>query len=260
MAGGNAVKNGNIVQSVDRALQIVQLVSRSHEGCGVTQLAQQLGVNKSTVFRLLATLAKHDFIEQDPESERYKLGYKYLELSSKLLDSIDLRHEAKPYLKQLEKETNEVVHLVVYNQGEVVYIEKLEGNETLRMHSQVGKRAPMHCTGVGKVILAHLNEQEMLRIIEQKGLPKHTEYTITDKTVFLQQLDTIRKQGYALDLEENELGIICVAAPIFNHLGQVVAAVSISGPTVRMKEARLDELKGKVMRVCQSISARLGYK
>ncbi|MBO8162933.1 MAG: IclR family transcriptional regulator [Brevibacillus sp.] len=250
----------NMIKSVDRALQIIDIVSTRKEGFGVSELARQIELNKSSVYRILSTLASHGYIEQNQESGRYKLGYKLLELSERLLESIDLRAEARPYLKELEQLTNEVVHLVVYNQGEVVYIEKLDGNETLRMHSQVGKRAPMHCTSVGKVILAHLPSEEMLRIVEKKGLARHTEHTITELDAFQRHLREIRQNGYAVDHEENEQGITCIAAPIFGFNGKVTAAVSISGPTIRMTEQRLSELKWKIMEVGRNISRRLGYK
>jgi DNA-binding IclR family transcriptional regulator len=238
---------------------MITIVSTKKEGIGVTELATELNLNKSSIFRLLSTLASHGFIEQDEETKRYKLGYRYLELSSVLLDSIDIRKEATPYLKELEKLSNEVIHLVVYDHGEVIYIEKLEGSETLRTHSQVGKRAPMHCTSVGKVILAYLPSREAMDIIEQKGLPKHTENTITDKEVFMNKLVEIKKQGYGLEFEENEVGITCIAAPIFNYRGDIVAAVSISGASIRMNEDRLEEFQKEIVKVGKKISKRLGH-
>lgn len=140
-----------------------------------------------------------------------------------------------------------------------MYIEKLEGNETLRMHSKVGKRAPMHCTSVGKAILAHLPSSVVFDILERKGMPVHTDKTITDKDEFMKELGQVRQNGYALDLEENEYGITCVAVPIFDHLGKVIAAVSISGPTIRMTSDRLDALKSIMVKTGQGISARLGH-
>ncbi|MFD1436292.1 IclR family transcriptional regulator [Kroppenstedtia eburnea] len=250
----------NIIQSVDRALKILEVLSTRKEGYGVTELSHILPLNKTSVYRMLSTLVLHGFVEQDLETERYKLGYKVLELSSILLDSIDLRMEAKAYLKEVERLTNEVVHLVVYDRGEAVYIEKLEGNETLRMHSKVGSRAPMHCSGVGKVILAHLPEQEAVQIIERYGMAAHTAHTITDRELLFDHLRMIRKKGYALDLEENELGINCIAGPIFDHSGRVVAAVSISGPTMRMTKERIDQLKDGIIAVSKKISKRLGWR
>jgi len=249
----------NMVKSVSRALWIIEIVSSKKDGLGVTEIARQMDINKSSVYRILSTLVQHGYIEQDEETERYKLGYKFLEMSSKLLESIDLRAEAKPYLRELEKATNEVVHLVVYDQGEVIYIEKLEGTETLRMHSKVGKRAPMHCTAVGKAILAYLPLPVVLDILDRKGMPQHTDQTITDKEVFLNELAAVRQTGYALDLEENEYGIRCIAVPIFDHSGNVIAAVSVSGPTIRMTDERLEQLQAHMRHIGQQISARLGY-
>ncbi|MBG9654703.1 IclR family transcriptional regulator [Cytobacillus firmus] len=249
----------NMVKSVSRALDIITLISLKKNGLGVTEIANQIDINKSSVYRILSTLVQYGYIEQDTETGKYKLGYKFLEISSKLLESIDLRAEARPFLQELENETNEVIHLVVYDQGEVVYIEKLEGNETLRMHSKVGKRAPMHCTSVGKAILAHLPSSIVSDILERKGMPVHTDKTITDKEEFMKELGQVRQKGYALDLEENEYGITCVAVPIFDHLGKVIAAVSISGPTMRMTDDRLDALKSIMVKTGQGISARLGH-
>ncbi|RSK27205.1 IclR family transcriptional regulator [Bacillus sp. HMF5848] len=250
----------NMVKSVSRALDIVDLLSMKKNGLGVTEIANQMDINKSSVHRILATLVKYGYVEQDIDTGRYKLGYKFLEINSKLLDSIDLRTEAHPFLEQLEKETNEVIHLVVYDNGEVVYIEKLDGNETLRMHSKVGKRAPMHCTAVGKAILSHIPINEVLNILQKKGLPDHTDHTMTNLDEFLNHLVNVKEQGYALDMEENEYGIRCVAVPIFDHSSKVIAAVSISGPTLRMTDDRLQELKQRMIEVGQHISIRLGFQ
>ncbi|MFF2498916.1 IclR family transcriptional regulator [Peribacillus sp. NPDC058075] len=250
----------NMVKSVSRALDIITIVSLKKGGLGVTEISKQIDINKSSVYRILSTLVQYGYIEQDSETERYKLGYKFLEVSSKLLESIDLRSEARQYLQELENTTNEVIHLVVYDQGEVVYIEKLEGNETLRMHSKVGKRAPMHCTSVGKAILAYLPSNVVLNILEQKGMPRHTDKTITNKDDFLQELSQVRIKGYALDLEENEYGITCIAVPIFDHSGKVIAAVSISGPTMRMTDQRIDLLQLQMIQIGKKISTRLGFE
>lgn len=253
------VERENMVKSVSRALDIITLVGSKKGGMGVTEISKQIDINKSSVYRILSTLVQYRYVEQDTETGRYKLGYKFLEVSSQLLDSIDLRAEAKPYLQELEDETNEVIHLVVFDQGEVVYIEKLEGNETLRMHSKVGKRAPMHCTSVGKAILAHLSSSIVLDILDRKGMPMHTDKTITNKDEFLQELNKVKQKGYALDLEENEYGITCIAVPIFDHTGKVIAAISISGTTIRMTVERLDLLQERMRKIGKQISARLGY-
>lgn len=249
----------NMVKSVSRALDIVTLVGEKKGGLGVTEIANQIDINKSSVYRILSTLVQYGYVEQDEETSRYKLGYKFLEVSSKLLDSIDIRKEALPYLQQLENETNEVIHLVVYDQGEVVYIEKLDGNEALRMHSKVGKRAPMHCTSVGKAILAHLPDEVVLDVLKRKGMPAHTSHTITNEEQFLEELKQVRERGYALDLQENEYGITCISVPLFDHTGKVIAAMSISGPSIRMTDERLQQLYTRMISIGKKLSARLGY-
>ncbi|MFZ4452754.1 IclR family transcriptional regulator [Salibacterium aidingense] len=248
-----------MVKSIDRALTIVKLVSAKKDGFSVTELAAQMGLNKSSIFRIVSTLIDHGFIEQDPETKKYRLGYQYLELSSKLLDSIDVRKEAAPYLKQLEELTNEVIHLVIYSQKDAVYIEKLEGNETLRMHSQVGKRAPMHCTSAGKTILAFLPEEEAREVMDERGLPPHTEHTITEESELFDHLKDIRRKGYGFEREENEVGITCIAAPIFNFKEEIAGAISISGPTIRMEKDRIHELKDPILEAGANVSSRLGY-
>lgn len=249
----------NMVKSVDRAMTIIQLVSTRKDGYSVTELAENLGLNKSSIFRIVTTLIEHGFIQQDEETKKYRLGYQYLELSSKLLDSIDIRKEATPFLKELEEWTNEVIHLVIYSQQEAVYIEKLEGNETLRMHSQVGKRAPMHCTSAGKTILAHLPEKEVKEMIEQKGLPKHTEKTMTTEAELMKNIRDIRTNGFGVERDENEVGITCMAVPIFNFRGDIAGSISISGPSIRMSEERIDQLKDPFMTIGYKVSRRLGY-
>lgn len=248
-----------MIKSVDKALNIISIISQNKEGCGVTELADLLELNKSSVHKLLSTLVSHGYIEQDDRSKKYRLGYIYLELSSILLESIDLRSQARVYLEELAELTNEVVHLVVYNQGEAVYIEKIEGNKTLRTHSRVGRRAPMHCTSVGKVILAFLPKEEILLFLEKNELTKHTENTITDKTKFIDELEKIRNQGYGTEIEENETGITCIAAPIFDNKGDITAAVSISGPTIRLTNEQLVKLRPIIVEVSKNISNRLGY-
>jgi IclR family transcriptional regulator, KDG regulon repressor len=252
--------NDNTVQSVDRALRILEIISTRKEGYGITEISKEMLLNKTSVYRMVSTLVQHGFVEQDAETEKYKMGYKVLELSSILLEFLDLRTEAKAYLKELEQFTNEVIHLVVYDRGEVVYIEKLEGSETLRMHSKVGTRAPMHCTSVGKAILAYLPPSEVSQLLDQYDFTEHTPYTIMDKDALMKHLVEVREQGFAFDMEENELGINCIAAPIFDNSRKVVAAISISGPTMRMTSEKLDELKTRIVEVALKISRRLGYR
>ncbi|WP_071460494.1 IclR family transcriptional regulator [Bacillus massilinigeriensis] len=250
----------NSVKSVARALDIIEIVSRKESGFGVTEIANKMDMNKSSVHRTLSTLLQFGYVHQDTETGKYRLGYKFLDLGSRLLDSLDLRTEAKPYLLELGKSTNEVIHLVVHEQGEVVYIEKLEGNETLRMHSKVGRHAPMHCTSVGKAIMAFLSEKETQSILKEKGMKRHTESTIIDEVQLLNELKKIRQDGCALDMEENEPGIVCIAVPVFDYFGKAIGAVSVSGPAMRMTTEKLQLLKEKMKIIGSKISFALGYR
>ncbi|WP_252313090.1 IclR family transcriptional regulator [Sinobaca sp. H24] len=248
-----------MVKSVDRALQMIAVISTHKEGIGVTGLAEKIGVTKSAAFKILTTLVEHGYAEQDRTTKKYKLGYKYLELSSLLLESMDIRTLARPFLQELEEETNEVIHLVVMDQEQMVYIDKLEGYETLRMHSKVGRRAPGHCTSAGKMILAHLSPEEVEHVLREQGMEPHTPYTITDKGVLLKELEAVRNRGYAVEEQENELGITCIAAPVFDNKKKITGAVSISGPSIRMSKERIQKISPLLIDVTSRISSRLGY-
>ena len=247
------------VKAVDKACLLIDLVSNHPEGIGITELASQAGMYKSTVHRLLGTLTNRGFIEQDSGTGKYKLGYALLDFGMKLLSSIDLRHEAMTYLQELAVASNEVVHLAILDQGEIVYVEKVESQNTTRMHSRVGKRVAVHATGLGKAILAFLPLPETMTIIDAYGLPVLTEHTITDRTEFLKSLADTREKGYAVDIEENQVGISCIAAPIWDNNHRVVAACSVSGPSVRMTAQRMEELYPLVTQTGLQVSKRLGY-
>lgn len=253
------MKEQDLVQSVDRALTILEILKDSGEGIGVTELGGRVGLHKSTVYRLLATLARRGYVEQDPVTERYSLGLKLVELGSAVLERLELRDLARPYLKELMEASQEVVHLVVLQDGEVVYIDKVECPGPVKMYSQLGRRVPAHATAVGKVLLAFLPPESREAIIA-RGLPALTPNTITDPERLRAELERIRERGYAFDCEENELGIRCVAGPIFSHAGQVVAAFSISGLAMRLTLGRMEELAKLVRKVSLQISARLGYQ
>lgn len=252
------MKDENLVQSVDRAMAILDILEAAGQGLGVTEIGARVGLHKSTVYRLLATLARRGYVEQDPDTERYALGLRLIELGGAVLDRLELRDLARPFLKRLMETSQEVAHLVVLQGGEVVYIDKVECPGPIRMYSQLGRRAPAHATAVGKAILAYLPPAEAEAIIN-RGLARRTPYTITDPDRLRAELALVRQRGYAFDNEENELGIRCVGGPIFNHRGKVVAAFSVSGLAVRMAQEKMEKLAALVRRTSQEISAKLGY-
>jgi len=195
------------VQSVDRALIILEILKEEPKGLGVTELAAELKVSKSTIHRLLMSLLKKGFVQQDSENQKYRLGLKLIEFGQTVSDHIDIRDVASRHLRQLAEKTGETAHLVIRERSEIVYIDKIESSATIRMFSNIGKRAPMHCTGVGKAILAFLPQQEILKIVEDKGLEGFTPNTIVDIETLLPHLEEIRNRGYSIDDEEHELGI-----------------------------------------------------
>jgi DNA-binding IclR family transcriptional regulator len=165
----------------------------------------------------------------------------------------------RPYLEELMEKTKETVHLGILDDGEIIYLDKVESTATIRMYSQVGKRAPVHSTSLGKTILAQLSEPEVRKILEEKGMVAKTKNTITDIDKFLEHLKEVKKQGYAVDDEEQEKDIRCIAGPIFNHRGEVVASFSISAPISRMDKKRMEELAELVVQYSEKMSRSLGY-
>ncbi|MBO8137325.1 MAG: IclR family transcriptional regulator [Desulfotomaculum sp.] len=252
-------QRGNIVQSLDRALSILEELSRHDSGLGVTDISSVLGLHKSTVYRLLHTLMIRGYVEKIVSTEKYRLGLKIIELGQKRLESTEIRSEARHYLVKLMEETNETVHLCVLDNREVVYIDKVESSNTVRMYSRIGRRAPLYCTGVGKAILAFWPEEEIKKYVKEKGLSRKTDNTITELNQLLKHLEEVRQKGYAVDNEEHDPGIRCVAAPVQDYTGNVVASISVSGPTTRIAEDQVKLLAAKVKKCALNISKQLGY-
>lgn len=248
------------VQSVDRALEILEILSQEPRGLGVTALSHRLDVAKSTTHRLLNTLLNRNFVMKD-ENDYYKLGTQVLFLSNYVIENFNIIDIAKSKIKELSDKTNETIHLVFYDNNEVVYIDKAEPEQTIRMHSRIGKRGLMHCTGVGKAILAFMNEEEAERVLKEKGMKAHTPNTITDLELMKVELQKIRSKGFSIDNVENEEGIRCIASPIFDHHQNPIAAISISGPESRVTLERIDkELIDLIKNTAKKISLELGSK
>ncbi|WP_127015303.1 IclR family transcriptional regulator [Anoxybacter fermentans] len=247
-----------LVQSLDRALDILEKIVEAEDGLGVTELSKSLELHKSTIYRLLATLAYRGYVRQDPKNEKYKVGIKLFELGNLALNKLELRREVRPFLEELMSRTGETIHLGILDNDEVVYIDKVESPQTIRMYSKIGKRAPVHCTGLGKVLLAYSSSEVIDKVIE-KGLRAYTENTITDVDAFKKHLEEIRRQGFAIDNVEHEEGIRCVAGPIFDYSGNVIASFSISGPTMRVTEEKIPDFAQLVRDYSKKMSRALGF-
>lgn len=254
----------NLVQTIERTSSILDVLHRNPEGVSVKNLSEEVNLPMGTTHRLLTSLAYFGFIAQDRVSKKYRLGFKLVDLANALLSQIDLRTVARPHLMNLAQKAHETVHLVILEEHEALYLDRVEsgGNRHgLQMASKVGMRMTAHSCSVGKVLLADLSEEELNDFIELKGLPRKTEKTITDADQLRLHLEMVRSQGYAVDDEEDYLGTRCVAAPIRNEVGQVIAAISISGPTIRVTWKKvLDTFKDQVMDTALEISCQLGFQ
>ncbi|WP_078409009.1 IclR family transcriptional regulator [Priestia abyssalis] len=249
-----------LIQSVERAADVLELFLTSHPELSVKEISQKLNLSKSTVHGIIKTLEHRGYLQQNPDDLKYKLGIKLFELGNFVGNHLDIGKIAKPIIRNLVDELNETVHLVMLQRDEVIYIEKMEGPRALTIYSHVGKRAPIHCTGVGKAILAYQSEQEIDRILSSAILESFTEYTMTNIADIKNHLKSIRDKGYAIDDEEIELGLKCIAAPIFNHQGSVIAAISCAAPKMRLDEERLSKVIVGIKRAASEISTCLGYK
>ena len=247
------------IKVLNKTFSILEILLRQGSAMNMTEISKKLDLYPSTTHRILDTLKNWGYVEQDSHTQKYQLGLKALELGMAKLHQMDLVREAAPYLKELVNQCNETVHLGVLEKGEVLYLAKEESSQTIRMISYVGKRAPLHCTALGKVLLAYLSIEERKKILGGKVLPRLTENTITDKEELEKELDKVREQGFALDREENEKDVRCIAAPIRDYQGEVIAALSISSPIFRIDKNAQNNLKKALIETSEKISKRLGY-
>jgi IclR family KDG regulon transcriptional repressor len=248
-----------VVKSVWRTVKIFELLSCG-DSLSVTEISKKLGFPKASVYEILFTLNKEGIIEKDPATNRYHLGLKLFELGNMARHNLDIRKAAIPFLKRLNEHLDETVHLTLLDHDEVLYIECFESTKRLRTYSVIGDRAPLHCTAVGKAILAFLSQDEIERIIQVKGLENFTENTLTHKDLLLKDLEKVVQYGYAVDNMEHEEGVRCVGAPIRNNEGNVLASISVSGPSQRITTNKIPEIATIVISTAREISSRLGYK
>lgn len=256
-------KNGTevSVSAVKRTMAVLELLTL-HEELSVTEIAGLAGFHKSTVFRFLTTLVRLSYVYQNPKNEKYGLTRKLqgMVLSHpKQTNILDLSLEV---MDHLATESGETVHLAILKDDHLTYIHKIESTQTLRvaaMSSSIGSAAPLYCTSLGKVLLASKEDDFIRSYMDSTAMTRHTDHTITEEEPFLREIQMIRENGYGVDNEENEEGVRCIGSPVYNEKGEAVAAISISGPSVRMTDARLEELSTLIKHAAASISERLGY-
>lgn len=255
-------KSGKVASStVVKAMHVLRVLSelteQNPQGASVSEITRASGEHASSVCKHLAAFEQYGLVEQDEATGRYRIGHFALKLANTMLKRLNIREIASPVLRRLAEQTGETTHLVVRSGLRVVYIDKVESSRTIRIHSDVGTANPMHCTSVGKALLAYSPESLVQQVIDE-GLKQYTKYTLTTGEALREDLAKTRMRGFAIDREEHEPEVRCVGAPVFNHRGEVTAAISISGPKWRMDESRLQELGVLVREGALEITRRLG--
>ena len=240
------------VHSVARALAILESLTRTDHELGVSEIANFTGLAIGTVHRLLTTLAYHGYVRQNAETRRYGPGMKLLSVATAVHERVG--GISRPFLTRLMQASQETANMAVLEGNSTLYIEQVPPPRMLRIFTEPGNRAPLHTAGTGKVLLAYQQPNVIESIIERTGLPRATPNTITDPAVLLEVLERVRRQGYAIDLEEQEEGVCCLATPVFTPDGQLLAAMSISGPASRLSQGRLRELVPQIKSVAAALS------
>ncbi len=247
-----------MLQTVHKAAEILNLFSVEHSEWGISELAKTLAFPKSSTSALVSTMAEQGLLRRTPTG-RYKLGWRIMALSQVLLSTTDFRIEARPIMESLIARFGETVHLATLERGQIIYVDKLQGTRAIQVSvTGVGFRLPAHCSGVGKVILASRPWEEVQQILQNMGLPALTAHTITTPEAFKDELARVAAQGYAYDIEEAVEELCCVAAPIRDHRGEVVAALSISVPQYRFQQYK-DQYRLAIIGACKNISENLGH-
>ncbi len=224
--------------SVEKAFNILNCFTNNSQELGVTEIAQKMSINKSAVYRMLATMVALDVLQQNNENEKYRLGLKLFELGQRVSINKNFINKARPHMEELVKHADETAHLAIYKNKQVYFLDKVEGPHDLQINTQIGSTKPLYSTGLGKIMLA-FGEPKYESIIQNINLNPITNKTITNKAALILEIEKIKKNGFALDMEETELGLICVAVPVFNSNNKFIAAISNSGPTARFNKSKI---------------------
>lgn len=252
-----AADTGASVQAIDRGLSVLSVIAAA-DGLTLTDLAQRVGLAPSTAHRILASLEAHRFVHHDEQRGLWLIGVGAFEVGTAFLRNRRLAGIGRVVMHDLMERTGETVNLGIEDGGEIVFISQVESHVALRAFFRAGSRAAIHASGVGKALLAQLSDERVKQILHKRGLAKFTDQTLVAPADLFRQLDEVRRRGWAVDDEERNLGMRCVAAPIFNEYGEAIAAVSVSGPTVRMTPERAAEFGPQVARAAQEITSSIG--
>jgi DNA-binding IclR family transcriptional regulator len=253
------VKERYLINSIIRACNILRCLSRDKNHFRISELARQLQLDRSTTYRILLSLEKCGLAEKNNKTGEYSLGVAAFEIGNTYLRRMDFIQISKPIMTDLALKVQETVHLAVLSDTEIVYVDKVDSPRTLGVMSKIGQRAPVYCTALGKVLLAHQPKDELSSLIDRIKLKPFTQNTITSKKRLAEELKVIREKGYAVDQREYEEDVECIGAPIRNHLGDTIAALSISGPQRKMDTPLEKQYVSQVVEAAALISSKMGY-
>jgi len=254
------VKIMPIIQSVERALQILDLFNDQATELKITEISKQMGLSKSTLHSLLKTLQLHGYIDQNPDNDKYCLGMKLVERGHFVVGTMDIRQKAKSWLSALSQETGQTTHLGILDGNEGVYIEKIEGKQAAIAYSRIGRRLPVHATAIGKVLLAWLGDEELTALLDGYAFTGSPPPPLPARAARRAARAQPRHNHYALDNEENKPGVRCIAVPVWNHESRVIAALSLSTLTSRVNDEQLAACRQKLMEAGLGLSKALGYR
>jgi len=253
------MKNSNRVQSIDRAVSIIECFSGTRRELKLSEIANMLDLNKSTVHGIVNTLKYHGFVDQDEITLRYRLGIRFIEFGDTIINSMSIRNIAFPVIDHICGQIGETVHLAMLDGSDVVFIEKKECTQSIKTSTKIGLRFPAYTTADGKIMLCYMEKDKIIDMLP-KCIEKLTTNTITDKHKLMQLFEEMKKNGYAIDNQEVVQGLSCVAAPIFDHKGNVKFSLSVTGPAIRLTEDKIKELIIIVKKSAYEISCRIGYR
>lgn len=246
------------VQSVDRAVTVLEILAREGSA-GVSEVAAEIGVHKSTAFRLLAALEERDLVEQNTERGKYQLGFGVLRLASAIPGRLDMVRQAQPVLDDLAQLLDETINIAVVREHYSVHVQQALGNAAVASQNWVGQLTPLHATSSGKILLAFMEPDQLERVLDAAGLPSYTERTVTDRKVLADQLAKARAEGFATAIEELETGLNAAAVPVRDHTGTVIGSLSASGPAYRFDEDRIADVAADIRAAGERISQRMGW-
>lgn len=247
------------VPAVERALTVLELLTQSRKGFSISEVSRRLELPKSSIHLILTTLERRGYLRRNSQTGKYQFGLKLVSLSRTAIESLELRQEAKPFLQGLMRKTGLTVHMAILERNEAVIIEKVQPLGLIQLATWIGRRMDVNCTGAGKALIAFLPDEEFDREITSKGLAKHNHKTIVSLNKLKQEFVKIRESGYAFDDEEDEIGLRCIGAPVFDNTDRVVASISVSGTTSQISMQRLPALAKLVKKSAAAISSQLGH-